>query len=904
MQILNALQLVKGKTRVDQPIGTLTQPLQMIPLSEKSDIWLAQNIDWIERKGMTQIEKKAKRLLRNYKHANGELDVDEYIPEDSEDYQYELLNHLDAANEEEQALELKYYPIIPNVINIMVGEFAKRSDKISYQNVDDLSFNEMLEDKRQMIEDVLLGEAEEKISKQLQAMGMDMQSEEAQQELSPEKLKTLPEIEEFFTKDYKSLYEQWATHQHEVDVARFTMDEQEITGFKDSLISDSEYWHLRMNSDDYDVELLNPVTTFEFRAPGVKYTSNGQAAGFIELLSVSDVIDKFGYMMGEGELYALRSVNLSSNAAMMDPGVRPDTAFYDSSQTHEENMEKPSVAMRQFQAVNRFNEDQNMNLFDRALSEGKTMWDSYKDDLVRVTTCYWKSMKKVGYYTGIMNGSIITDFVDESFEVTHKPKFDKTFTKEESADNLIDGEFIEWIWINETYGGTKIGPNFGTTGFSTDSLSFRPIYLNVKPLPFQFNGDNDIYGCKLPIEGTVFSDRNSKSISLVDKIKPFQVGYNLVNNQIADILIDELGTVLLFDQNTLPKHSMGEDWGDGNYEKAYMAMKDFSMLPLNHALSNTQSPINFNQIQRLDMSQTSRLLGRIELSNHFKFSALDAVGISMQRAGAVNAQETATGVEQAINMSYVQTEIYFVNHAEHLMPRVHEMRTNLAQYYHSNNPSVRLSYVTSKDEKVFFEINGTELLGRQFNCYATTKVNEKYLMEQIRNLAIQNNTSGASIFDLGNLIKATSMAEIDHILKRVEDKMERQLKEEQESRMAEVDKQVEAQNNRTAAEIERDDRHHYSQLDNNLDVAKVRSAGFQVGDNDNNGQSDFIDTLKYLQEEKKQGEAVRLQNREMSRKETKDLTDRSLKEKELALKERDSERKLQIAKTNKNRYDS
>lgn len=875
----------------------------MLPLSEKDDIWKANNMDWIERKGMTQIEKKAKRLIRNYKHANGELDIDEYIPDDSEDYQYELLSHLEAANEEERALELKYYPIIPNIINVMIGEFAKRSDKVSYQSVDDISFNEMLEEKRQMIEDTLVAQAEQKIAQELQMMGVPMESEEAQKALSPENIKSLPEIEEFFVKDYRSLYEQWASHQHQVDTSRFSMDEQELTGFRDMLISDSEYWHFHMGSDDYEVELLNPVTTFEFRAPGVKYTSDGQMAGFIELMSVADVVDKLGDKLDEVELNALRTVSPTTNARMLIPGLANDQVYYDPSMSHEENMEQPGIAMRQYQAIREANGGYQNSLFDRALAEGKTMWDSYKEDLVRVTTCYWKSLKRVGHYTGIINGTILTDFVDENFEITHKPKYDKTFIKEETADNLIEGEHIEWIWINETWGGIKIGPNMGMTGYNVSSASFRPIYVDVKPLPYQFNGDNDVFGCKLPIEGSVFSDRNSKSTSFVDKIKPFQVGYNLVNNQIADILIDELGTVILFDQNTLPKHSMGEDWGDGNYERAFVAMRDFQMLPLNTALSNTQSPINFNQFQKLDMSQTQRLLGRVELANHFKWSAFESVGISMQRAGAVNAQETATGVEQAINMSYTQTEIYFVNHSEHLMPRVHQMRTNLSQYYHSTNPSVRLSYVTSKDEKVFFELNGTELLGRMFNCYATTKVNEKYLMEQLRNLAIQNNTSGASIFDLGNLIKANSMAEIDHILKRVEDKMERQMQEERESRLAEIQEQEQNENARKQAEIEKDDRHHFSQLENNIEVAKIRGAGYQVGDNNGNGESDFIETLKFLQDEKKVNEDIRLKRREQARKEQKDISDRSLKERELAVRENDSKRDLKIAQTNKNRYD-
>ena len=48
---------------------------------------------------------------------------------------------------------------------------------------------------------------------------------------------------------------------------------------------------------------------------------------------------------------------------------------------------------------------------------------------------------------------------------------------------------------------------------------------------------------------------------MVDLMKPFQIGYNIVNNQMADILIDELGTVIMLDQNALAKHSLAEEIG-------------------------------------------------------------------------------------------------------------------------------------------------------------------------------------------------------------------------------------------------------------------------------------------------------------------------------------------------------
>ena len=163
----------------------------------------------------------------------------------------------------------------------------------------------------------------------------------------------------------------------------------------------------------------------------------------------------------------------------------------------------------------------------------------------------------------------------------------------------------------------------------------------------------------------------------------------------ADILVDELGTVIMLDQNTLPKHSLGEDWGKGNLAKAYVAMKDFQMLPLDTSITNTENALNFQHFQKLDLDQTNRLMSRIQLANYFKQQAYEVIGVNPQRMGQQISQQTATGVEQAVNASYAQTEMYFIQHADYLMPRVHQMRTDLAQYYQSTKPSTRLSYITT-----------------------------------------------------------------------------------------------------------------------------------------------------------------------------------------------------------------
>jgi hypothetical protein len=39
-------------------------------------------------------------------------------------------------------------------------------------------------------------------------------------------------------------------------------------------------------------------------------------------------------------------------------------------------------------------------------------------------------------------------------------------------------------------------------------------------------------------------------------MKPHQIGYNIVNNQIIEMLADEIGNVIVIDQNMVPRNSL------------------------------------------------------------------------------------------------------------------------------------------------------------------------------------------------------------------------------------------------------------------------------------------------------------------------------------------------------------
>lgn len=912
MQVLNAMQLKSGAKAEYNRMGSITQPIQFIPKKEKDQTWTAWNLDWLEWQGLKQIRRNARRLMKNYKLAKGIIDKSDYVIEQDNEMR-DIVETL--IQEDFSALELKFYPIIPNVINVLVAEFAKRNTKITFKAVDEFSFNEQMEQKRMMVESLLLSKAQEKMRVKMMSMGIDPENpetaEQAEQMMNPENLKSLPEIQAFFDKDYRSMGEQWAMHQYKVDEERFRMDELEERGFRDSLITDREFWHFRMGDDDYDIELWNPVLTFYHKSPEARYISQGNWAGKVEMMTVADVIDKYGYVMTEEQLESLEAIYPVRSAGYPIQGMQNDGAYYDATKSHDWNVNMPSLAYRQFVSMYDNFVFNGGDIVNWIMGETEDYVDMGMAFMLRVTTCYWKSQRKVGHLTKINEaGEVFTDIVDEDYKITDKPVYNNQFIKNKNKDTLLFGEHIEWIWINEVWGGVKIGPNHPSFWGMNNPGGVNPIYLGIDQnkigrMKFQFKGDSTLYGCKLPVEGAVFSDRNTRSTSLVDLMKPYQIGYNIVNNQIADILVDELGTVILLDQNALPRHSLGEDWGKNNLAKAYVAMKNFQMLPLDTSITNTENALNFQHFQTLNLEQTQRMLSRIQLAQFFKQQAFETIGITPQRLGQqIGQTETAKGIEQAVAGSYAQTETYFIQHSDYLMPRVHQMRTDLAQYYHSKKPSLRLQYMTTNDEKVNFEINGTDLLLRDLNIYCTTRANHRAVIEQMKQLAIQNNTSGASIYDLGNIIQSESMAELNNVLKANERKMEAQRREQLESQ--EKMKQMEIEAAQQQQQLELDHQSMEKEKDRRRDilVAEIRASGYgSMADINQNQQSDYMDAMKQLRETEEFQQTMSLDTQKETAKGQQFRDKQALEREKLQAQINMKQTELEIARENKNKYD-
>jgi len=804
MGIINALQMKKGATtKSSNYTSVFFQPLQMLPEKEKDEQWRMQNLDFLEWQGMRMILRNKQKFIANYKIANAEIDKRDYMRENMDREYIELADKVQY--QEVAALELKYYSLTDKVVDILCNEFAERVSLLTFDLRDPISFNELMEAKKEEMEQVLLQQATIKQQIKMMELGLSADSEEGKQMLDPNTIKSLPQIQKFYNEDFKSVYQDWAWHTMQEDISRFSMQELEVINFRHSLITDREFWHFRMMDNDYNIEIWNPMLVAYQKSPHCKYMSGASWIVHSTEMTVPDVIDMYGWQMSEEQILNMNRVYPLGGSLYTMTGIPNDGQFYDSSRSKEWNTEGPGIAMRQFLEAKGYNTANGMgsNVIRDILYEGEDLTDYGDINLVRVSTIYWTTQRKMYHLTKVdeETGELIQDIVGENYKVTCKPEYNTVLYKEKGANNLVYGEHLEPIWVNEKWGGIKIGPNIPSWAGMQTTTGLRPMYIgydNGKPgrLPFQFKGDKSLYDSKLPVEGCVYTDLsgNAKSRSLVDKMKPWQIGYNMINNMIMDISVDELGVIAAFNPDIFPKYSMGDDWQTGNFGKIYDSMRN-GFLPTNRSIQNTEGAIDQRPIERIDLTQGNRFVSLISRAQYFKNEGLAALGLaSPNRVDAPISQErTATEIKEAVASGHSQTEHYFSQHSDYLMPRVHQMRTDLAQHYNSTNPSIRIQYTTDSNAKAWMEINGTKLMGRDFGVRCTTKTNTRAVLQQIKQFLLTNNTLADHMPDQIKAIKVDNLTEMDELMKSIDKRREQEEQQRMQSEQQQHDDNIKIQ---------------------------------------------------------------------------------------------------------------
>ena len=743
-------------------------PVQMLPMKEKDEEWKKGCMDAFESIGRKQFLENIV-ILENFRMVNNEMLYNHYVFTDSVTDLAQM-----AVKEFDLPPYLRHYDITRKVINVLSGEYQKRPDIFRVAGVDEFAENEYLRKKGDLIKKTVMSKVQDRIKQQLLAEGIDpdktdftsqQQQQDYQTKVTRETERITPkDIEVYMKETYRSIPEQWGEMVINLDKQRFNTSELERQEFEDMLVCDRAYRHfyLKASGLGYEQETWNPIRVFFHKSPDLRYVEDGDYAGRVFYLSISEIINRYGHKMRRKDLEDLYGDYLKKNKY-----GGAEYSFFQATHVPFENFPEYARTVQAFgfdphtgiPFTGSFGGNFTSQDADVLFNSSSTTYNL--QGLTQATEAYWKSMKKIGFLVmkDPKTGEIVEEIVDETFVV---PEF-----VEELDDDVTYHEFvyypekkmntIRWTWVNEVWGGIKVN--------AMTSQTPGGIYIDVRPLPFQFKGDTNPYECKLPVCGAIFNNRNAKSMSLVDMMKPYQILYNVFMNKIYQLASTEVGKFLLLDPRMIPND---KDWGDEkNLEKWRTATKNYKIGQIDTSPGARAGGTQFNQFTVQDLREFDNIKATVEIARLIEEQAMLQVGITMQRLGQVQASETATGVTQSINNSYAQTETYFTKFGDY-KKRVLQMNLDIAQYCAATNSDLTLSLIQDDMSREFIKMNGLDLLNSQlgvriFNSQELIRQNE-----MVKQLILKNNTTNASMSALAASIYTDSPGKLIAILKKME----------------------------------------------------------------------------------------------------------------------------------------
>jgi hypothetical protein len=178
-------------------------------------------------------------------------------------------------------------------------------------------------------------------------------------------------------------------------------------------------------------------------------------------------------------------------------------------------------------------------------------------------------------------------------------------------------------------------------------------------------------------------------------------------------------------------------------------------------------------------------------------------------------------------------------------------------------------------------------------------------MEQLKQLAINNNTMGASIYDLGNVIKSESIAELTGVLKAAEDKVKKQKDSEMQQQQQMQEEQLASMEKQKQMDIQFKSEQAQLDRENDIVIAQIKAAGYgSMVDINQNMVSDYQDALDKIETQRQQRESINLKRESEMNKRQQGQEKINVERERLQAQKEIADTQLEIARENKNKYDN
>jgi hypothetical protein len=494
-------------------------------------------------------------------------------------------------------------------------------------------------------------------------------------------------------------------------------------GWKHALIAGEEIYWAGIVNGEPSMRVVNPLYFDYDKDPDLDNIEDGQWAKYTMRMTPGSVVDVFGEYLSEKEIKDLYS---DSNAVGRSHALGDANFNYDYQDTY-------------------FND---LMTFD---------FDEDGSQYIRVTHCEWRSLRKIGFlkYQDI-DGNVNEVIVDE------------TYKKDEAKGDIE----LKFMWIPEIWEGTKIGSD---------------IYVNMRPKPNQHKDIDNLHEAKLGYFGFTYNNINATSISMIDRMKPYQYLYNIIMYRLEMDLASDRGKKFLGDINQIPS-SLGMDMDKWLYY-------------------------------------------------------FDAMGI---REGQIGPNELVGASQQAVIQSSHITEELFYAH-NYVKENVLTGMIEVSKAAWDGGKNKKIQYILDDMSVQMLNIDVDDFTNSSYGVFVSNSAKDQEIYMAIKSLAqaaIQNQMAGLS--DVVKMLSTDSTAELKILLEQAEEKKQQQ--QQQIAQQQQQSQQQIAQMQMQQKQQEQQLKYQMNKEDNDTKLEIARMKNETDTDINNNGIADSID-LRRVEED-------------------------------------------------------
>ncbi len=663
-----------------------------------------------------------------------------------------------------------------------------------------------------------------------------LQSKDITEDQMKEELTSFQDYMDF---EYQDAREKVATQVLSYLYKHLKLDQLFSWGFKDALLVAEEIYLTDIIAGEPVIKRINPNNLYVVRSGESPWIEDSDIITIIDYLSPGQIIDEYHSELTPGDIdYIESGLNnkLSSNKKGIDIG-----AFYDRPLDPKNALDIDYLAGDLFYG----------NKFD---AEGN----------IRRTRVFWKSMrklKKVTYYDE--SGEEQCELYDENY------KIDKT-----------KGEKEEILWVSEWWEGHKLGSTL-------TSNNDRAIYTRMRPKPVQFRSMENPSKCHPGITGKIYNTNDNQGVSLMDRMKPYQYLYNILNYNVELAISKNYGKIMRLGLHEVPDGWDIDKWlsfAQGMNIAVYDAFKEGNKGAAQGKMAgamNQNSPV-------IDMEMGNTIQLYINMMEHIKREVGEISGVSQARQGQIQNRQAVGNTETEIQQTSMITEYWFQEH-EVVKIKALECLLETAKYAWKDKKNKKIQYILDDGGIMMLNLDTEQFSECEYGLLITnSNKNKKFerVLEQAAMAGIQNQT-----------LKFSSLLDIyqTESLSAARRKIVRAEKEKEKRDAMQLQQQQEMQNQKIAAaqqasqeeksfrreEWDREDARNEAVLLNKLEIERMRQDNDESRSSENINDTDYHSIEQLREQQRKNAKEYDIKKEQLAEQKRHNKEEERLKEKSI-----------------------